>query len=160
MEGVGRHVGAVLAEHYGDMFAIGAIPTIPDGFQMKVDELTVLEGVGEITARTIVQYFAEPKNIDIVCALASAGVNMEAAPKTVKSDVLSGLTFVITGTLPNMTREAAAELIVANGGKVASSVSKNTSYLLCGEKAGSKLTKAEALGVPVINESDLEAMLI
>ena len=86
------------------------------------------------------------------------GVNMERIEQEGESECFAGMTFVITGTLPSMSRKQAAELIEQNGGKVSGSVSKKTSYLLAGENGGSKLTKAQSLGVPVINEEELLAM--
>jgi len=151
MPGVGRHVGKVLADNYSSLFEIG---------EQKKETLATFEGVGDITAQTIVDFFSRQSNWEMIYTLAAQGVNVMAPTKESKGDVLVGKIFVITGTLPTLKREEAAALIEANGGKVASSVSKKTDYLLCGEKAGSKLDKANALGVKVINESDLHSMLI
>jgi DNA ligase (NAD+) len=114
--------------------------------------------IGEITAANLVEYFASPEARALADALVSAGVLTEAV-KEKPAETLAGLTFVLTGTLPTMTREDATERIKAAGGKVSGSVSGKTSYVVAGEAAGSKLTKAEALGVPVIDEAALLAML-
>ena len=123
-----------------------------------VDELITLEDFGTITAEYVVDYFSHPQNRSLCERLAAAGVRTEATAAPA-GDKLAGLTFVLTGTLPDMTREEAAELIRAAGGKVAGSVSKKTSFVVAGEAAGSKLTKAQALGVPVIDKDALLTML-
>jgi len=113
--------------------------------------LVETEDVGEITARAIKSYFEDENNIITLEKLKNAGVNFVSEIKNVTDGKLSGLTFVITGTLDGMKREEAAAIIEENGGKVSGSVSKKTSYLLAGEAAGSKLDKANKLGVPVIS---------
>jgi len=107
--------------------------------------------LGEITTRAIKSYFEDENNIITLEKLKNAGVNFVSEIKNVTDGKLSGLTFVITGTLDGMKREEAAAIIEENGGKVSGSVSKKTSYLLAGEAAGSKLDKANKLGVPVIS---------
>jgi len=114
--------------------------------------------VGPKVAQAIVEFFAEEKNRELVKQLARAGVEM-TAEKRVTTSTLEGLTFVLTGTLPTLTREAAKEMIEAAGGRVSGSVSKKTSYLVAGEEAGSKLDKAQSLGVPVLDEAGLRALL-
>ena len=96
--------------------------------------------------------------LDVIDRLVAAGVRTDAA-KAVTADTLAGKTFVLTGTLPHLTRQEASDKIEAAGGKVASSVSKKTSYVVAGEEAGSKLTRAQELGVPVIDEATLLSML-
>ncbi|MBQ9080024.1 MAG: NAD-dependent DNA ligase LigA [Clostridia bacterium] len=122
------------------------------------DELCALEDFGEITADCVVNYFSHPQNIELCRRLAAAGLLTEsvAAPS---GDKFAGLTFVLTGTLPTMTRDEAEAKIKAVGGKCTGSVSKKTSYVVAGESAGSKLTKAQSLGVPVIDEAELLRML-
>ena len=115
--------------------------------------------VGEITALSIRNYFEEKKNQRILERLEAYGVNMEQEEATRQAATLEGLTFVITGTLPSMDRKEAAALIEAHGGKVTGSVSKKTNYLLAGENAGSKLTKAQDLGIEILTEEELKAML-
>ncbi len=120
------------------------------------EQLTMIEDVGEIIAQNIVEFFADENNLGEIERLFAVGVVPQNADQA-KSDVLSGLTFVLTGTLPNYGRGEMTKIIEENGGKTASSVSKNTSYVLAGEEAGSKLDKAKALGVPVISESEFFA---
>ena len=127
--------------------------------ELTVDELTQVNDIGEISAKSIYDYLHNPVNIDIINRLNSAGVNMVEEEKEGATDKLAGLTFVITGTLPNMGRKEAQELIELNGGKCAGSVSKKTSYLVAGEAAGSKLDKANALGVTVLDEEGLLALI-
>ena len=109
-------------------------------------------------AREVANASAEKKNRALVRALAKAGVDM-TAEKRVTTTTLEGLTFVLTGTLPTLTREAAKEMIESAGGRVSGSVSKKTSYLVAGEEAGSKLTKAEGLGLRIIDEVALLNLL-
>lgn len=151
MPGVGRHVGKALSDKYASIFEIG---------EQKYEDLAKIDGVGDITAQTIIDFFAKDSNWELIYTLANQGVNVLAPAKKSTSDVLADKTFVITGTLPSMKREEAAALIESNGGKVSGSVSKKTDYLLCGENAGSKLDKANTLGIKVISEADLQNMLI
>ena len=113
---------------------------------------------GEITADYVLNYFSHPQNIDLCRRLMAAGVLTEATAAPT-GDKLAGLTFVLTGTLPSMSRDEASALIKAAGGKVSGSVSKKTSFVVAGEEAGSKLTKAQALGVTVIDQDALLEML-
>lgn len=127
--------------------------------EADVEELQKVEDVGEVTAVCIREFFEDEKNREIVERLKTCGVNMELK-ETVNGDLrFAGLTFVITGTLPSMDRKEAAALIDARGGKVTGSVSKKTDYLLAGENAGSKLAKANELGIRVISEDELKNML-
>ena len=122
------------------------------------EDISKIDGFGGIMAREIVDFFSYDSAQKLVARLAEAGVNMEAEQQT-KGTAFAGLTFVLTGTLPTMSRKEATELIERNGGKVSSSVSKKTSYVLAGEEAGSKLEKANTLGIPVLTESELTTML-
>lgn len=155
IDGVGRHIGKELAEQYESIWVIG---------NLNVSDLVQMDGVGEISAREIYNYFHDAKNIAMLQELYSVGVNF-ASISYRESGVsegtapLSGLTFVITGTLPTMKREEASALIEANGGKVSGSVSKKTNYLLAGEGAGSKLEKAKALQISIITEEALLSMI-
>ena len=157
--GVGRHIGRELAKHVRYVYEIA---------EFSVEELTSLEGIGQISAQAIHDAFMNSAAAPIGWAfkllieLNALGISMKstAFDAVLQGNALSGLTFVITGSLPSMSREEAKSLIEANGGKVSSSVSKKTSYLLCGEAAGSKLDKANALGVPVISEEELKNLLI
>ncbi len=122
------------------------------------DELIALDDFGEITADCVTEFFARPKNIELCERLKGAGLLCEAV-KQAASDKFSGLTFVLTGTLPTLSRDEASEMIKAQGGKVSGSVSKKTSFVVAGDAAGSKLTKAQSLGVTVIDENELLRML-
>ena len=122
------------------------------------EDFAAVEGFGAIMADSLWQYLALPQSRDLIAQLKTLGLNMTSAAPTGEG-AFSGLTFVLTGTLPTLTRQEATALIEAAGGKTASSVSKKTSYVLAGEEAGSKLTKAQALGVPVLDEAAFRAML-
>lgn len=121
-------------------------------------ELTEIVDVGETIAEDIAEFFASDDTKKLIEDLKSLGLVMEAAPEE-KGSALEGLTIVVTGTLPTLGRNEVKELIEKNGGKCTGSVSKKTSYLVAGEAAGSKLTKAQELGVPVISEADLLSMI-
>ena len=159
ISGVGRHIGKALAKKYKDIVEIGDVPYEVGGLEKKIRELSEIEGIGNTSATAIMNWFRD--NWDVVFKLRRVGVNVESKSYQKESEAgkLSGLTFVITGTLPTMKREEASALIEANGGKVSGSVSKKTNYLLAGEAAGSKLAKAQSLGVPVISEEELKNML-
>ncbi len=146
---VGEVAAATLAAKY---------KTLENCFSATVEELCTIDDIGEITARSFVDFFARPESRRLADALVAAGVLTESTAQP-KGEKLAGLTFVITGTLPTMKRDEASALISANGGKVSGSVSKKTSYVLAGEEAGSKLTKANELGIPVLSEEQLLAML-
>ena len=133
--------------------------TIENLAAADVSQLVEVPDIGEVSAGCIRSFFEDETNRHMLERLRSAGVNMIRIEQEDESDCLSGLTFVITGTLPNMDRKQAAELVEKNGGRVSGSVSKKTSYLLAGENAGSKLTKAETLGIPVISEEEFLAMI-
>lgn len=125
-----------------------------------VEELINVSDIGEISAVAIHNYFEDDKNKEIIRKLKEAGVTMEAAvEENVPDQKFAGMTFVITGTLPTMGRTEASELILKYGGKVSGSVSKKTSYVLAGEEAGSKLVKAQELGITVLTEAELLEMI-
>ena len=154
---VGKAAARSIVQHFGSIEKIG---------QASEEELEQIEDVGSITAKAVRAYFDNGQNREILRRLQDAGVRMELSgeekaesARRAQEGALSGLTFVITGTLPSMDRKAAAALIEKNGGKVSGSVSKKTDYLLAGEAAGSKLTKAQSLGVSVIAEADLLSMI-
>jgi DNA ligase (NAD+) len=125
----------------------------------QMEELTAVSDIGEISAGCIFRFFREEKNIQVLEQLKAAGVNMEAEETKTIESVLSGKTVVITGTLPTLGRKEAAELVERYGGKVSGSVSKKTDYVLAGEAAGSKLTKAQELGITVLSEEELRGLL-
>jgi DNA ligase (NAD+) len=151
------HVGAAaakdLAARFGSLEALAAA-RMEDFIGDKKESL--IDGIGETMAQAIVGHFNRPRNRALVSELIAAGVR-PAAParrRTQEGGVLAGKTFVLTGTLPNLTREEAAQRIEAAGGKVTGSVSKKTNYVLAGSDPGSKLEKARSLGVPVIDEAE------
>jgi len=148
-----RNVGSVTAAALAKRFlSIEALASA------SREELMEVEDIGDVVANSIISYFAEPANISLIKRLAEAGVKT-TEDVTVTKTTLSGLTFVLTGTLPNLTRAEATAKIEAAGGKVTSSVSKKTSYVVAGVEAGSKLDRALALGVPVIDEATLLSMI-
>lgn len=148
-----RHVGESTARDLARHF--GSIDTL-----MQADEATLLSvpDVGPVVAGSIARFFAEPHNREIVRALQAQGLDPHELAREQAGD-MAGKTFVLTGTLPNWSREEAASHIMAAGGKVSGSVSRKTSFVVAGEDAGSKLTKAQELGVTVIDEQALRAML-
>lgn len=147
---VGKAAAKALLKEFKSIDAIMAL---------SVEQLIQVNDIGEISANSIYNYLHDPVNIDIINRIKAAGVNMVEEEKEGATDKLSGLTFVITGTLPTMGRKEAQELIELNGGKCSGSVSKKTNYLVAGEAAGSKLDKANALGVTVLDEAGLISML-
>jgi DNA ligase (NAD+) len=147
---VGTQTAQILVDDFGTIDAIAG-----------ADEQTLQrsEGIGPEVARSVALFFKQEPNREMIERLREAGIVM-SAPKRVKTGgALSGKSFVLTGTLPNLTREAAAELIVAAGGKVTGSVSKKTDYVVAGSEPGSKLIKAEQLGINILDESGLQALL-
>ena len=127
-----------------------------------VEELAAVDGVGGVIAESVVAFFANERNRDLCDRLRDAGVNFQGPEKVeVRTDgpSLAGMTFVLTGTLPSMTREEAQAELEARGGKVTGSVSKKTSYVVVGESPGSKLAKAEQLGVTILDEDALRHLL-
>lgn len=133
-------------------------PDIPAIGQATLEELTAVNDIGQVSAACIREFFDEEKNQTILKRLQENGVNMTAQEQP-GGRILEGMTFVITGTLPTLDRKAAAALVESQGGKVSASVSKKTSYLLAGDNAGSKLTKAGELGIPVLDEGAFMEML-
>lgn len=132
--------------------------TIEALMEADLEKLLAVNDIGEISAGCILQFFADERNREILSRLKAAGVNMSMIAEEGTDDVFGGLTFVVTGTLPTMGRKEAAEFIEKHGGKVSGSVSKKTNYLLAGENAGSKLTKAAELGIAVISEEEMKRM--
>lgn len=147
---VGKAAAKALMKHF---------KTMENLQEASVLELTAVNDIGEISAECIRSFFADEKNRGILERLRESNVNMTAAESETIESVLSGKTVVVTGTLPTLGRKEAGALIEQYGGKVSGSVSKKTDYVLAGESAGSKLTKAKELGIPVISEEELRAML-
>lgn len=133
--------------------------TIGELMAAEVAELETIDDIGHITAQCIYDFFADEVNKDIISKLSEFGVNMEAIKEEGSSDKLKGLTIVVTGTLPTLGRKEVADLIEKHGGKNTGSVSKKTDLLVAGEAAGSKLTKAQELGIRIISEEELLKML-
>ncbi len=148
-------VGASAAKDLAKAF--GGVKELTES---SLEKLVEVDGIGEKTASGILAYFSDEKNASVVAALFEAGMNPEA-PEMLSEDeaIFAGKTFVITGTLPTLKRNEAKALVESKGGKVAGSVSKKTDYLVAGEAAGSKLTKAESLGVEIIDEAKLLELL-
>ena len=148
-----RHVGArnakILAMHFKTLDAL---------MIAEMQTISAIDEIGEVIAGSIVNYFSQSQNKDIIEALRNHGLNFKCY-ETKTEGIFTGKTFVLTGTLPTMNRNEASKLITDNGGKVSSSVSKKTDYVLAGEDAGSKLDKANSLGITVISESDLLNMM-
>lgn len=149
-----RHVGTkasrILAKEYGSMDKLMKANSI---------NLSLVEEIGEITAKSIVEFFSQEQTIELISKLKSAGVNMKNLSNDESDNRFAGMTFVLTGALEKYTRDEASAIIEKFGGKSAGSVSKKTTYVLAGEEAGSKLTKAEALGVKIITEAEFDEMI-
>jgi DNA ligase (NAD+) len=148
---VGSQNAALLVDEFGSIDALESA---------SAEELSAVEGIGPQIAESVAFFFHEPRNRAVVERLRKHGLLM-SAPKRERAPagVLAGKTLVLTGTLPNLTREEATELIVNAGGKVSSSVSKKTDYVVAGEEAGSKLSKAESLGLVILDETGLRRLL-
>ncbi len=149
---VGEATAADVARHFGSLDRLA---------QASEEELQQVQDVGPVVAMSIRRFFTEPHNLEVIKQLRAGGVRWEEGPPAPgkKAGALAGKTFVLTGTLPSMTREEAQEQIESRGGKVAGSVSKKTDFVVAGEEAGSKLEKAQQLGVAVIDEAGLRKML-
>jgi DNA ligase (NAD+) len=146
---VGERTAELLAEEFGN---------IAELMSAEAERLESVEEVGPRIAQAILEFFAQPANLALVQSLKKAGVEM-TAEKRQRSAQLAGLTFVLTGTLPTLTREEAKAKIEAAGGKVAAAVSKKTRYVVAGDESGSKLDKARELRIPVLDEAGLLALL-
>ncbi|MDE6659754.1 MAG: NAD-dependent DNA ligase LigA, partial [Eubacterium sp.] len=148
-----RHIGAkagnLLANHFKNMDAI---------MQASAEDILNIDGFGDIMAESIVDFFNNEKSKELIKSLAENGVNMESQ-NVVQDNRFEGKTFVLTGTLPTLKRAEASKLIESFGGKTSSSVSKKTDYVLAGEEAGSKLDKANALGIEIITEERFMEMI-
>ena len=148
---VGEGVAELLAAHFGDLDPL---------LSATAEEIDAVPGIGSTIAESVARFFADPRNAAEVKRLRERGVRWTAAsPRRRGEGPLAGRTFVLTGTLPNLTREEAKARIEDAGGRVTGSVSKKTSYVVAGAEPGSKLAKAEELGVPVLDEAGLEALL-
>ena len=147
---VGKSTAREIMKHFNNLMDLAKVTR--EGFLQIPD-------IGETTANDLYEFFHDENNLHILEKMQSLGLNMEVAIDEDASDKLSGMTIVVTGTLPTLGRKEAEELIVKNGGKASGSVSKKTSLVLAGEAAGSKLTKAQDLGIKVITETEFLEML-
>lgn len=150
-----RHVGVksakTLAKYFGNMDKL---------IEASYEELRMIDDVGEITAHTIYEFFRQEQTLDLINKLKQAGVNMKSETQANENGKFAGKTFVLTGSLEHYSREEASEIIEKLGGKTSSSVSKKTDYVLAGEDAGSKLKKAQELGITIISEEEFTAMSV
>ena len=150
-----RHIGnkaaKIIAKRYGSMDAL---------MNASIESLNLIDTIGGISATSIYEFLHQEQTIDLIEKLKNAGVNMESKEDTeMQDDRFAGKTFVLTGTLEKYTRDEASDIIEKFGGKTSSSVSKKTSYVLAGEEAGSKLTKAQDLGVTILSEAEFDKMI-
>lgn len=148
-----RHIGQKAAKLLSERFG-----TMSEVMNASFDDVMTIDGFGKIMAESVVGYFAMPQIRELIDRLMAAGLNMKSL-KEVRDMRFAGKTFVLTGTLPTYSRKEAAEIIESFGGKTASSVSKKTDYVLAGEEAGSKLTKATSLGITILSEDDFNEMI-
>jgi len=149
-----RHVGAKMAKSLAKSYK-----TMDNLMEASVESLVMKNDIGEITAQSIYDFFRQEQTIDLIQKLKEAGVNMTAEEEGEFDNRFEGMTFVLTGSLENFTREQASDIIEKFGGKTSGSVSKKTSYVLAGEEAGSKLTKAQNLGVTILTEAEFTEMI-
>lgn len=147
---VGKNTAKAIMKHFDSIQSLQ---------EASFDDLVAIDDIGATTAGCIIEYFSDSINRQVIDEMQELGVNMTVTKDEEAVDKLSGLTIVVTGTLPTLGRKEATELIERNGGKCTGSVSKKTDYLLAGEAAGSKLTKAQSLGIPVITEEQLLDMI-
>ena len=149
-----RFVGKTVAKDLANAF-----PSLEELMNATSEDLEEVDAIGPKIAESVTSFFSIQKNIEVIDALKEAGLQFEAEEDAQASSALENKTFVLTGSLPTLTRKEATELIEMHGGKTTSSVSSNTDYLLAGESAGSKLDKATKLGIPVIDESDFNDLI-
>ena len=147
---VGERTAELMAEEFGSLDAIAAA---------GLERLPAAPEVGPKVAESVFQFFREPRNIELVDRLRAAGLRFEHQSRRPQEGPLAGLIFVLTGTLPTLTRDEAKRLIETSGGKVSGSVSKKTNYVIAGEDPGSKLAEARALGVQTLNEAQLRELI-
>ena len=146
---IGQKAGKILAARFH---------TLDNLCQATLEELTAVDDIGEITAQNLLNWFSDPQSIHLIERLKEAGVNMTAAEQS-SDQRFAGKTFVLTGALERFTRSEATEMIESRGGKASGSVSKKTAYVVAGEAAGSKLRKAQELGIPVLSEEEFLNMM-
>lgn len=149
-----RHVGAKSAKSLARIYK-----NLDNLMQASLEDLSCQNDVGEITAKSIYEFFRQEQTIDLINKLKQSGVNTNLLEEENSDNRFEGKTFVLTGSLQNFTREEASNIIEKFGGKTSGSVSKKTSYVLAGEEAGSKLNKAQDLGIEIITEEQFENMI-
>ena len=147
---VGKTVAKDLARAFGSMNALQ---------QATEEDLLAIDAIGPRIAQSVIEFFSEPRYLDLLKSLEEHGLQFEGESISIRSNLFEGKTFVLTGTLPTLSRKQASELIEEHGGKTSSSVSKKTDFLLAGEAAGSKRTKAESLGVPILDEAQFLSLI-
>jgi DNA ligase (NAD+) len=147
---VGKTVAKDLARAFGSMNALQ---------QASEEDLLAIDAIGPRIAQSVIEFFSEPRYLDLLKSLEEHGLQFEGESISIRSNLFEGKTFVLTGTLPTLSRKQASELIEEHGGKTSSSVSKKTDFLLAGEAAGSKRTKAESLGVPILDEAQFLSLI-
>ncbi len=147
---VGSGVASKLAEHFSN---------IENLMNANEEEISSIHEIGPSVSKSVVDFFSSDQNKELINSLKNTGLKFEVAEKKISRNIFDGKSFVLTGTLSAMTRDEAKDKIISFGGKVVSSVSKNTDYVFAGEKAGSKLKKAEQLGIKIINEEDFQKMI-
>ncbi len=147
---IGQKAAKLLADHFGTMDAV---------MKASAEEIAQIDGFGDVMAKSVVAFFSMPPSRELVANLENCGVNMTAHRDESSDNRFAGMTFVLTGTLPSLKRDEAAAIIEKLGGKTSSSVSKKTTLVLAGEEAGSKLTKAQQLGIRIINEEEFRELI-
>lgn len=150
MRHIGKKAAKILSENFDDIYEIG---------KASIEEINALDDFGEIMARSVVDFFSKDQTKKLIQKLEKAGVNLKGNKKELSSNKLKGKIFVVTGSFDDYSRNDITKLIEENSGKVSGSVSKKTSFLVAGENAGSKLSKAESLGIPVISIEKLKEMI-
>ena len=148
------HIGVKNAQVLCDRF-----PSMEAILAAQEEELSAIDGFGEVKARAVAEFFSHGSTRDLLARLESLGLNLKSQAQAPAGNALAGQAFVLTGTLPTLSRKEASALIEREGGRVTGSVSKKTSFVLAGEEAGSKLEKALAMGIPVLSEEEFLKML-
>ena len=147
---VGKTVAKDLARAFGSMNALQ---------QASEEDLLAIDAIGPRIAQSVIEFFSEPRYLDLLNSLKEHGLQFEGESISIRSNLFEGKTFVLTGTLPTLSRKQASELIEEHGGRTSSSVSKKTDFLLAGEAAGSKRIKAESLGVPILDQAQFLSLI-
>ena len=151
MRHIGKKAAKILAENFDNIYMIK---------DASFDDINSLDDFGAIMAQSVVDFFSKEETDILISKFEKAGVNLNGLKKELDSEILKDKTFVITGSFDNYSRSDITKLIEKNGGKVSGSVSKKTSFLIAGEDAGSKLSKAESLSIPIISVEHLEKMIL